>query len=670
MLILLCITKADDDVHKIEEMWHHHKAIKKVYTLLQSEPDLTERIFEICSQIDTKDDLLFVDSDMQLDNESITSLIKSLEAAEKHGISIPKSDIKSILNVENIPLYHRVYFNDTICVMIKRRVYNLFWHLCDFTGYDSIYYQLKKFCLFISDYGYSTIQSNYAVLQIKNTNTIFDEKQEDLLNKQYPYLNKLEMLYERYDTSAVDHFSGLLVASKRKKKVLIDLFQVQPRYNGVNEHNLSLMSSFVKKYFEEYDIYVFIPPDADEYFLISAQGYKTISDETSEELFDIAIVGFHYINKKHLCYLNRCALKIIVFVHDIIMLRCNYVRCKIDEMDEGFRLLFSLIDGIVCVSDFSKNDLLAYFIDEYVLKDIEIIKIKNPPKLYRTEPVDIELPFDKYILVMGNALKHKMLNEVINEIRNNDNNFIIIGYGGDKLLYSNVYGYDSGSLENGFISLLYNNCDMVLFPSCYEGFGFPVYEALFADKPILLFDCELNHEHKEILQNNSENLYLFKIHNEINSLIEDILNNKHSITPIEWSWDKFVVELNKFVCMLMLKPINYDIIAGRWLLFKSLEHTIELNDNSIALYEDYRHNLEYIVDELRAKIGMLNYEIEDYKTYSDEMRAEIDTSSLTLNHLYSRFNDYKLFSLLRFSIIENIKHRHPKVYRLLKGRRG
>jgi len=603
-------------------------------TITPAQPDITGQIYELIQRSNTEHDILFIESGMWVEHDSIITLKETLDAAEKNGIASPRyrhSQYEHTLS--ELPPYNRIYNIDTSCLLIKRAVFDYFWLLCDFEGLASIFYILQNFCLFVCDFGYSTIRSNRAVVQQEKRSPLPDREQQEILDSRYPHYEKLCNQYQRTEIHALEHFSEVLSDADRKKKILIDLIQLQACYNGTNEYSLSLLWSFIKNYNEMYDIHVFVPEKADEFHGLTSRGLKTIHTENNDQIFDIVIVTFHHITKKHQVYLNQNALKIVFCVLDIIMLRCNYIKTIIPDMDDIFRMSFKLTDGLICISDSTKKDLLSYYADVPDLLCKQIKTIRPAPKTDKATPTPTELPFDQYILIMGSPYKHKMLSETVETVCNSEHNFIVVGLGKGEFLYPNVYGYSSGNLDAQHMAYLFNKCEMLIFPSCYEGFGLPVFEALTENKPTLLMDNEMNRELRDFLPDFHEHFHLFKSLNELNSSIKAAKSKQYKPGTISWTWDKHAGELNGFIKQILKTEVNVQRLNERWQYFNAFDHTVTVLEKTQKELAD----TEYELGITQNKLGIIKNKLMDTQydlEYAQD--ALMDTKQALDNLLSSR----------------------------------
>ena len=551
--------------------------------------DLPQQIDRLCKQDAVDDEVLFVEGGMSMDVRSIKALQESLHRSEKNGIALPRHDFNSILSVakndeadvklgfnelsRSLPQYHRVYSNDISCAMVKWDVFSLLWDQCDFEGFFTLYYILQNFCFYVSDYGYSTVACNNSLLRVNGWEVVSNHSQQKRLEKNYPYMAHLHHMYRRFEIHAVDYFSELICKTTRRKKLLIDLFWVKPCYNGTGEYGISLLHSFVKAYSSEYDVFALIDEESDRFHGITASGIETVREGSTDRLYDIAIVTFQLIDKDHQIYLNKNALRIVYCMLDMIMLRCNYLTINVGDLDACFRLSFKLSDGIVFISDSTKRDVLEYFLDDHDLPRLMTKTIRPAPKMNPCEPSSVDLPFERFILVMGNSYKHKLLKETLEALRNSPDNFIFVGYGDKQYFHANVYGFGSGNLSNEQLSSMYHKCDMLIFPSCYEGFGLPIYEALTANKPILLFDNGMNREVASFLPEFAAHFHFYRSFREIESCIDDIRRKTYTAKKISWDWGLHAKELEAFLQTIVENDIDIEKLEERWRLFNLLEYT-------------------------------------------------------------------------------------------------
>jgi glycosyltransferase involved in cell wall biosynthesis len=182
----------------------------------------------------------------------------------------------------------------------------------------------------------------------------------------------------------------------------------------------------------------------------------------------------------------------LVTIHDLFFL---------DSRDEasghGVNLSKILLDrfvsfeNVLAPSKFVKNQLVEYGFTGRV----DVIYIPVPAEFY---PIgdkmearkQLGLPKDKIlVLSVSSALKRKNLPAIKETMQSIGEKFKLVRIGqavDDSITFVDV------SMEK--MNLIYNSCDVLLFPTLAEGFGKPVIEAFATGLPTVVSDIEVMHE--------------------------------------------------------------------------------------------------------------------------------------------------------------------------------
>ena len=158
-------------------------------------------------------------------------------------------------------------------------------------------------------------------------------------------------------------------------------------------------------------------------------------------------------------------------------------------------------DKVICISNSVKNDIVDFFGKKHE-KKLEVIY--NPIDFSRFDKrLNDRYIKDKYILSVAAQHPHKNLLTLVkafNLASNLNCKLVLAGQPGANLRcnykkYNNALNKEisenreniivTGHVSDDILGDLYNNCELFVFPSLFEGFGMPPVEAMGLGKPTI-----------------------------------------------------------------------------------------------------------------------------------------------------------------------------------------
>ena len=187
--------------------------------------------------------------------------------------------------------------------------------------------------------------------------------------------------------------------------------------------------------------------------------------------------------------------KMVVTIHDIIPFNRNLAYTQVmeklkDAYMRSYVRKYLTYDNIITVSNHVKNQIITQFninedkisvISPYITDNFFPIPDKE---LLRKE---LGLPENKkLILSVSSNAPRKNLSMVKSVMEKLDNSYRLVRIGsrvGNSITFSGV--------DDEQINKIYNACDILLFPTLEEGFGYPVVEAFKTGLPVLSSDIDI-----------------------------------------------------------------------------------------------------------------------------------------------------------------------------------
>ena len=295
-------------------------------------------------------------------------------------------------------------------------------------------------------------------------------------------------------------------------QIVIDLEKLRHINCGLGRFSLYLARELLTQSSGFFEPVFFLPKNSDHYFENTPTGsYSSIQVRPwKKERFQqwIRPIGRHF-NKTHqpaLWHVTHQLSKYLPFndqipvvltVHDL-----NFLYTDSESHPERTRRQLARIQklvtratAIVTISEHTANDL-AKHIDIHS-KIIHTIPNGLTPLSGIVHNRPSWAPKSPFIFSIGNFLKHKNFQSLVEMMKHLSCYKLIVAgkketpYGKKVLQKTKQLGLTDRVLLPGMISdvereWLYQNCEVFVFPSLTEGFGFPVLEAMQFGKPVVM----------------------------------------------------------------------------------------------------------------------------------------------------------------------------------------
>jgi len=636
--VILHVTSESTDIARYNEFLKNGDELVVLYEKdIKPDDSIVELYNEIVRKSDKTSDILLLSDNINIHDGTYDELAACLYAEEKHAIAYGQEidNKKSLIDTAKkyLPQFTITIFATPYCTLIKRTVINTLGFLD--ISYSSMQYAVMDYYCRINRYGFSAVASHHTLFSINESkNIVLSDTDKKLFETRYTYRKETECGFTEYRVHPGMHFLTLLDDDHYpRKRILFDCITMPPYHCGTSEFQITAFDAFYRLYKEKYDLFLYTNYEADEYHKLSSKYDNILYPDTINGTFHIGYAPNQLMFYDNQAVLNKRCLKIVQTMFDVIMTR------RIDEffgadMDKVVELGIRLSDGIVFISNNTKNDYKARFINESFINDKKLKVIYPTIEITAPEKSDYDLPFEKYFLIVGNMFEHKVIKETIEAVMDTRYNFIVIGYGENDYMYPNIFCYMNGHIDSDYLYFLYSKCEAVIYPSIYEGFGLPIVISLKHNKRVILYENDLNNELCQHFYRFKDHFSMFSRFEQICGIIDKIdCASEISHSEFDDSSDRVAMEIDSFFEEVLKTEVSIAELNERWSLFQTIE-----------------------AERMHA-----------YDEMTEVANVALTKIIAELQVLYRQFDNYKLLPLLKFAIKKHIKHRYPKFFRSLKG---
>lgn len=416
------------------------------------------------------------------------------------------------------------------CLLVKCNI------LAEFGYFDEIYgagyCEEVDLVMRANRYGYRAALANWAFVwhageasfaRTSASRMIRDKQNFAHLNDRYPEYIKL---IENYFASPEYNAERLICAvgqASPSLRIGFDFSNFGAWHNGTFEAGARLLDAAAASWPSHIEIFVFISEAAWSFHGLGRFPRVQRRDLSSDEVVAAIVRMGQPFSAQCVTNLMRRAPVVSTFMLDTIAFDCGYLRIKFNE--NIWHFVLNWFDVIFTNSEFTAQQFRRRF-----KLGRNAILMASPhsftPSDYvhdrRSDKGLARSYFDggPYVLVIGNAFEHKALETTVAALAAHVPALRVVALGMDQTNLANVRCVPTGQLDESEVHALFDDASCLIYPSHYEGFGFPLMHALARKKPILVRPLPPFKEAVAAMRDGGGNVIWFDTTSELCSLLQ------------------------------------------------------------------------------------------------------------------------------------------------------
>ena len=374
-------------------------------------------------------------------------------------------------------------------ILVRGQVVGLFEGLSQ--GYETLSGSLLDLVARARRTGFRCVVANRSIafLDSSESEPALDASDRDRsrLAADYP---ELAILEEEWAASALHERESLRARAfsrdeSLRRTMLVDLTDLGETYNGTSEAVLAFLSGLAEAE-GGWKIDLLVPPGAFKFHAIAE-----ISDRLRpvwpqpQSRYSVVFRPIQPWSIQHIERLHGFGLFVFVMMFDTI-LGDSAIAPEL-KLDLVWQTMAESADGIFYISHFTQERFRKRFaVADSVAEHVTILP--TDPLEYCAQPGSGDGAF---IFVVGNELPHKWVGPTIRELLEvfPGERFRTLGFSDPTI--PQLEGIESGRVAPAVIDSLYRNASLIIYPSLYEGFGFPVIRGLSFGKTVVARKSDL-----------------------------------------------------------------------------------------------------------------------------------------------------------------------------------
>jgi GT2 family glycosyltransferase len=418
------------------------------------------------------------------------------------------------------------------CLYIKGQI------LRDFGGFDPAYgkgyNEENDLICRANQYGYRAALANHAFtwhqgeqsFSLDGGKALRDAENARLLNSRYPdYLPRVWAYFDSPEYMAERVLAGLRPTAAFRQSLGFDFSHFGPYHNGTFEAGKRLLEAAAQTWPDDVEIVVLCSREVFDFHAMGEGGRVRWCDTHDPDLRLTAVIRLGQVyDKDSLSRLLVRAPVVSIFMLDTISIDCGYLSIEFDPSLWSFIMKWS--DVVFGISRFTVDQLRRRYLIGDQTQLVPVLLSTAPEEYASSTPAQFEaatppLARPSQLLVIGNKFKHKGMELAVKAMAEELPDTRIVALGLKEAEHANVEPVASGHLSDEEVDELYRQADAVVFPTHYEGFGFPVMHAMARLRPIYVRRLPVFEEIARSFTSGQENIRWFDDDRHLVRLLKD-----------------------------------------------------------------------------------------------------------------------------------------------------
>ena len=263
--------------------------------------------------------------------------------------------------------------------------------------------------------------------------------------------------------------------SREGRSLVIDIRNVAPVHNGTTHSILGLVGA-LRETTRDWSVSLLATEQGAAFHALAGRfGDWPVYTALPQRSFTVAFRPSQPWHLRELVDLHRVSLLTVCLLLDTIAWDVAY--CAPPGLEAVWQFLATHADGLLYDSEFTRRRFATRFPAGADVPGA-VVHFSFDPADYLNGTPASGAPRDGHILVVGNHLDHKDVRQTARTLATGFPYRRIEVLGPADPASPLVSAHPSGTLADSAIAQLYANASCVVYPSFYEGFGFPILTAL------------------------------------------------------------------------------------------------------------------------------------------------------------------------------------------------